>query len=127
MEVVSLVDLHRVQPLLQYLLRKIPWTHERHVAREGKQQYCIDLRLCKKAQLFWSWGQQLKPRVRTQNSHRVRFERHSDALGITLTGASNYFIEHAAVCAMYAVEVADADQGRPKICGYLVEFAEDEH
>jgi hypothetical protein len=31
------------------------------------------------------------------------------------------------VCAMDAIKVPDADQGRPEVCGNIVEFAKDLH
>jgi hypothetical protein len=52
----------------------------------------------------------------------VWLEGDSNRFGLLLSGPADNLLKHMAVCAMYTVEIADADDRRSKIGGDFGEF-----
>src|SRR5947209_5403094 len=115
MEVEAFVNFDSFQSIAQNDLREILRAHQRQIAREGKQQNGVNSCLFQKPEFFSSGREQLQAGIRAQNSHRMRFETHSNRLGRPLARAENNLVEHPAVRAMYSVKVADADQSWAKV------------
>src|SRR4030088_3117454 len=57
----------------------------------------------------------------------MRLKRHRDSLRPLLPRPRDDFMQHVRVRPMYAIEVAHADQRRPKISRNVVEFMKNLH
>src|SRR3954451_12925806 len=127
MEVVTFMHLAGVKLLLEYLFSELPWSHQRKIASEGKEQGSVESTGFEQSQFFGNRCNQLQPRVGPQDACWMRFEAHRHRLRVLLTGATNDFFEHMAVRTMNAVKIPNAHQRRAKAGGNFLEFVEDLH
>ncbi len=127
MKVVAFVYFAGMKLFFQNLFCELPWRHQRQVASERQQQYCIQAAGLEQAQLLRSRRDQLEAGIGPQNAHGMGLEGDRHRLGALLPGAAHDFLEHVTVGAMDAVKIPDAHQRRSVTGGDVLEFVEDLH
>src|SRR5947209_6041511 len=126
-EVVPFMDLDRMQSITNNQFHKFPWAHQRKITRERNHSHGIDSCLFQQPNLLGARSQKLQSRIRTQNPHGVRIEGHRDRPSMSLLGSRLNLIEHPNMSPMHSVEISNADQRRPEVSRYLLEFMKNLH
>ena len=126
-EVITFMHLARVEMLLEDVVGKLVGSHQRKIARKRQQQNCVQLSRRQQAKFFRGRSQQFEYVIGTKNARRMRIKSNDDRSGARGPGAAHDLVDHGPVCAVDAVEVADAHDRRTEVRGDVCELVEDLH